>query len=278
MKKPIVLQTDFGKGIAVSTMHGVINMIDPELLVVDSAHNIPPFNIYAGSTSLDYVIDFWREGSILVSVVDPGVGTARKGAVAKMKNGVYVVTPDNGTLTHIHHRIGIEEIREIDESVHFWPTSKDIAIFHGRDVFAFVAAKLGSGQISFEEVGPLYDPSEIVKFELSEATYSEGYAKGMIDWSDDHFGLVSTNFKFREFIEKTGINVYDTVKVKIMEKDRVVLEENVKLVKAFGDVEVGELLLFTGETNMISIALNFENISKTYGIEAGPDWIIEISK
>lgn len=278
MKKPVVMQTDFGLGISVSTMHGVCDMVDPNLKVVDSSHDITQFDIYEGSTSLDFVVDFWQPGTVFVSVVDPGVGTARKGAVAKLSNGSYVVTPDNGSLTHVLNRIGVTEVREIDESVHYWPASKDIAIFHGRDVFAYTAAKLASNQITFEEVGEAYPVSEIITFDLVEPEYKKGYARGMIAWNDEHFGLVSSNLDYKTFIEETGYDINDLVNVKITHNDKTMYEDEVKIVRAFGDVAKGEPLLFNGETNTLEIAVNFTNISKTYGIKAGPDWIIEISK
>ena len=77
----------------------------------------------------------------------------RKASVAKLKNGSYVVTPDNGTLTYLKKRIGVEEIREINEEINRYPLTKDVHTFHGRDLFAYCAARLASGVISFEEVG-----------------------------------------------------------------------------------------------------------------------------
>ena len=112
----IVTQTDFTKGISTCTMDGVCMMVDPQLRVFDSTHNIPSFDTYTASTSLDFVVDYWPAGTVFVSVVDPGVGTSRRGCVAKLKNGSYVVTPDNGTLTHMLLHPGIAQVRQIDEA------------------------------------------------------------------------------------------------------------------------------------------------------------------
>ena len=92
-------------------------MIDRELQVFDSTHEIQPFNTHMASTSLSYVVDFWPQGTVFVSVVDPGVGTSRRACCAKLNNGSYVITPDNGSLTHVHQYIGISEVRIIDEAV-----------------------------------------------------------------------------------------------------------------------------------------------------------------
>ena len=91
-------------------------------------------------------------------------GTDRKASVALTEDGYYVVTPDNGSLTHLFFEAGIREIREIDESVNRLKGkgTEEVCIFHGRDVFTYCAARLASGQISFEEIGPAYSPDEII--------------------------------------------------------------------------------------------------------------------
>ena len=112
------------------------------------------------------MIPFWPEGTVFVSVVDPGVGTGRRASVCLTGNGRFVVTPDNGTLDEIGRRFGIKAVREIDESVNRYKGNKwsrESDIFHGRDIFAYCGAKLASGRITLEEVGNEYSPEEIVK-------------------------------------------------------------------------------------------------------------------
>ena len=100
MKPAIVMQSDFGidSGL-VACMHGICKMIDPQLETYDITHQIPAFQIREASYCLQYTVPCWPSGTVFVSVVDPGVGTSRRASVAKLKNGSYVVTPDNGTLT-----------------------------------------------------------------------------------------------------------------------------------------------------------------------------------
>lgn len=81
-------------------------------------------------------VQYWPEGTVFVSVVDPGVGSNRKSVVAKTGKGHYIVTPDNGTLTHLKMFIGVEEIREMEESTHSRPEVEYSYTFHGRDIFA----------------------------------------------------------------------------------------------------------------------------------------------
>ena len=116
--KPLIFQSDFGLADgAVSAMHGVAFSVCPDLNIQDLTHEIPQYDIWEASYRLTQTIRYWMEGTVFVSVVDPGVGSDRRSVVAKTMNGVYIVTPDNGTLTHIKQFVGITELREIDERV-----------------------------------------------------------------------------------------------------------------------------------------------------------------
>ena len=152
----LVLQSDFGlvDG-AVAAMTGVALCVDPSLRIYDLTHNIPPFDVYEASFRLLQAVPYWPEGTVFVSVVDPGVGSKRRSVVARTRSNHYIVTPDNGTLTHLGDVIGIEEIREISEET--GRRKKDAAsnTFHGRDVYAYTGALLASGKIPFEKIGLL---------------------------------------------------------------------------------------------------------------------------
>ena len=203
MLPDIVLQTDFGLTTGfVASMYGVIRMVDQSLDVFDLNHEIRPFDMRQGSFLLRDTIPYWKGGTVFVSVVDPGVGTARRGCVAKLNNGSFVVTPDNGSLTAILDRV--VAVREIDESVNRLKGSDKANSFHGRDVFAYTAARLASGIINFEGVGPEYPVNEIVTFETTHGTVSPGRAEGEIAGCTKHFGGAGTNIDVDEF-EKTGI-------------------------------------------------------------------------
>ena len=105
MRKFLVMQTDFSlKSGAVAVMHGVSYQVDPELVVEDISHEVEKWSPYAASANLAYVLPYWPLGTVFVSVVDPGVGTDRRACVARTKNGYYIVTPDNGALTHVEQQ------------------------------------------------------------------------------------------------------------------------------------------------------------------------------
>ena len=160
----VVIQTDFGRG-GSGAMAGVCKLVDRSVRVYNITHEVPRFDVAASGHNLAEVIPFWPEGTVFVSVVDPGVGTSRKACVALTSNGRYVVAPDNGCLAEIVEKIGIISIREIDQTVNrysgnAWSLNSDI--FHGRDVFAYCGARLAAGKISFEEVGPEYPTDQII--------------------------------------------------------------------------------------------------------------------
>lgn len=277
MKPAIVMQTDFTKGPATCTMDGVICSLDPAIRTYDACHTIPPFDTYAASASLDFVVDFWPAGTIFVSVVDPGVGTARRACVAKLKNGSYVVTPDNGALSHVKRRIGVEEVRQIDETINRLPTTREVSIFHRRDLFAYCAGKLAAGLITYEEVGPAYPVEEIVMHETVEPAIKDQKLVGMIETSERGFGLVDTNIPYR-MLEEIGVRHGDQAFLKVLHKGNVVFEGQVTYAPSFGFVPEGEPLIMISETKHVELAKNLRDISTEFDIKAGPDWTMEIVK
>ena len=119
MSKILVLQSDFGivDG-AVSAMIGVALSVDDSLKIFDLSHSISPFNIHEASYRLLQSLQYWPEGSVFVSVVDPGVGSKRNSVVVRTRENHIVVTPNNGTLSHLKKFIGIEEVFEVDVAKH----------------------------------------------------------------------------------------------------------------------------------------------------------------
>ena len=276
--KNLVLQTDFGTGsLSLSAMHGVCAVVDKNLRVDDGNNDVRPFDVLNASDSLTYLMPYWPEETVFVSVVDPGVGTARRSCVAKTKTNQYVVTPDNGTLTYIDELFGIQEIRQIDESINRLPGSEDVHIFHGRDVYAYCAARLAAGVITYEEVGPTYPTEEIVKAYYIKPEVHENEVSGMINEAGDHFGLIGTNIPFH-YLEEAGMHYGDDVQVVITRKDEVILDKEMKLVETFGKVAIGEPLVFSSETRCVMMAINQGNATLEYGLDFGSEWKMTVRK
>ena len=174
----LVLQSDFGlvDG-AVSAMIGVALEESPTLKIHHLTHDITPYNIFEGSYRLFQTVDYWPEGTTFVSVVDPGVGSKRKSVVAKTAKNQYIVTPDNGTLSFIKKHVGIVAIREISEVKNRRANTEFSYTFHGRDVYAYTGAKLASGHISFEDVGPELSVEHIVEIPVVETVLEDNLVK-----------------------------------------------------------------------------------------------------
>jgi S-adenosylmethionine hydrolase len=159
---------------------------------------------------------FWPTGTIFVSVVDPGVGTTRKACVARTADGYYVVSPDNGSLTHVKQWVGILEVREIDETINRLggKNTEGVSVFHGRDLFGYCAARLASGIITYEQVGPQYPVEEIVSLPILEPTLADRKVKGIFEINDPNFGNLWTNIR-AELFAKAGFDYGDRLHLTI---------------------------------------------------------------
>ena len=272
----LVLQSDFGnKDAAVASMKGVSVGVSADLDIYDLTHEIPVFNIWEASLRLVQTAEYWPAGTVFVSVVDPGVGTARKSVVLKTKSGHYFVTPDNGTLTFAAVQLGIDEVREIDEAVNRLKNSEKSYTFHGRDVYAYTGARLAAGVITFEQVGGKL-PAEVIMIPYQEASFEDGTVSGNIPILDIQFGNVWTNID-RETFRKLGAEAGDSIDVKVTNGDQTVLQKTLPYVPSFGAVANGDPLVYLNSLNNVSLAINQGSFAETYSIQSGSEWNIYLS-
>ena len=272
----LVFQTDFGlvDG-AVSAMYGVAYSVHPQLNIHDLTHDITPYNIWEASYRLIQTIRYWPQGTVFVSVVDPGVGSDRKSVVVKTASGHYIVTPDNGTLTHVIRFHGIEAVREIDENVNRLPRSGESYTFHGRDVYAYTGARLASGIIDFAEVGPLRDTDSLVRLPIIEPRLDGHAVCGTIDVLDVRFGSLWTNIPRTLFLQ-TGIQYGDRVSITIENDTRCVYRNIILFARSFADVYVGEALAYVNSLDCVAVAINQGSFARAYNIGTGNSWRIRI--
>lgn len=278
MTNSLVIQTDFGLGDgAVSAMYGVATSVDSTLRIFDLTHDIPQYNIWEASYRLYQTITYWPEGTVFVSVVDPGVGSDRRSVVAKTAEDQYIVTPDNGSLTHIKDTIGIVEARIIDETVNRLPKSGESYTFHGRDVYAYTGARLASGVISFEEVGPEVPVDSIIGLRKYEPSIDETSVTGHIDILDIRFGNLWTNISRQLFLQ-LGIEYGDNLEVTIQNDTRQVYKNIMTYGRSFADSHLGEPLIYVNSLDNLGIAINQGSFAKAYHIETGANWKISLRK
>ena len=270
MKPTVVLQTDFGNG-GGGVMAGVIRSVDPEVPVYDFDHYIEAFNTIAASASLSGAVPYWPSGTVFVSVVDPGVGTERRSCVAKLYNGSYIVTPDNGTLTMLKDMV--TEIRRIDESINRLPGSENCYIYHGRDVYSYTAARLASGVITYEEVGPEYPVSEIVVHTLTnvETEVRKGYAHAGFYDMEKSFGCLRVNITTKDFQETCGFRYGDKFHLVISDGSRAIYDGICYYDKTFGLAPKGEAFVCgdiqAGDGQTLRFNLNEDNFFDKYAPE-----------
>ena len=234
----ITITTDLGyEDHYVGVMKGVILKINPEARIVDICHNVKKHNVRHASYILNAMIDYFPE-AIHIFVVDPGVGTRRKGIVAKLDNGYYV-GPDNGILTLVEDRVnGIYEI-----------TMKEISkTFHGRDIFAPMAAYLSLGKKKY-----LKKVDNFVRYELQKPKREGNRLIGEIIHID-HFGNIITNIPSQMVGNPKNIVLYG---MKLDFKE------------TYGDAKKGELITLINSENFLEIAVNKGEASKMLNFSVG---------
>jgi len=187
----ITLLSDFGlEDGYVAAMKGVIAGIAPEAVLVDITHLVPPQDVHFGCFRLLTAAPYFPAGTVHLGVVDPGVGTARRAVAVQSRSGSWFVGPDNGLLLGaLEADPPLAAVELADPSV--WRTPTPSATFHGRDIFAPVAAHLARG-VTLESLGPAIATASLVRLELAPCVTMAGGVRGSIQ-AVDRFGNLITN-------------------------------------------------------------------------------------
>ncbi len=274
----VVFQTDFGtKDGAVSAMKGVASSVDMNLKLYDLTHDIPAYNIWEAAYRLDQTVAYWPAGTVFVSVVDPGVGTQRKSVVAKTKTGHYIVTPDNGTLTLIALSLGIDSLREIDEVTNRRKNSGASYTFHGRDVYAYTAARLASHTIRYDQVGSAVSTS-IQSIPFQKAVLQNQTLKGTISILDIQYGNLWSNMEaslWKNFLLIP--HAANKLMVRIYHQQKLVYQGTMPFENTFGAVPMGKPLAYLNSLMNVSVALNQGSFAQQYKVGSGNDWTLTIN-
>jgi S-adenosylmethionine hydrolase len=253
----VVFMTDFGVvDDSVAICKGVMYSIAPDLRIVDLTHQVTPFSIRDGARFLYGATPYFPPGTVFVAVVDPTVGSSRKAIVVKSRRGQYFVLPDNGLLTLVEDRDGIEGAREI--------TNRDWMIgaalsstFHGRDIFSPAGAHLARGD-DWTQVGP--ELKQLVRLDLKPATLGTKGLHGEVIATDGPFGNLVTNITGDDFA-RLGYGQRQMVHVEIGKT-----QLNLPLVRTFSDVPVGKPLLYIDSRGRVGLAVNQRSFAEMYRI------------
>jgi S-adenosylmethionine hydrolase len=255
----IVFMTDFGVvDDSVALCKGVMYSIAPDVRIVDLTHQVTPYSILDGARFLYGATAYFPAGSIFVVVIDPGVGSARKAIVVKSKRGQYFVLPDNGLMTLVQDRDGLESAREI--------TNRDWMIgaalsstFHGRDIFSPAGAHLARGD-DWTRVGPELDLAKLVRLDIAPAKLDDRGLSAQVIATDGPFGNLVTTVSGEDFL-KLGYARGQTVPVTIGST-----ELKLPFVRTFSDVSLNTPLLYIDSRGHVGFAVNQGSFASIYGI------------
>jgi S-adenosylmethionine hydrolase len=250
----ITLLTDFGlKDHYVGTMKGVISAIAPLARLIDISHEIPPFSVHEGAYALAQSAPFFPAGTVHLVVVDPGVGTERRAILAEANNQLFVA-PDNGVLTLVLRATGYQGRELTNQSL--WRPSPS-STFHGRDIFAPVAAALAGGKARPEDVGPVIQDLVLLP-NLAPVCTNDQIWRGVV-LSVDRFGNVITNFPTSTLLG--GVQKGFLLRAGTRQITRVC--------KTFGSASAGELFVYAGSSGYLEIGINQASAAATLDVHAG---------
>ena len=263
----LLFMTDFGSNNdAVPICKAVMWQIDPNLTISDITHDVVPFSILDGARYLHGITPYYPAGTVFVVVIDPTVGSSRKAIVAKSKKGQFFILPDNGLLTFVQDRDGIEEIHEITNPA-FKIGAGISSTFHGRDIFSPAGAHVAKGD-DWTKAGPEIPVSQLVRLNVPKSSLSGDKLSGTVIGIDYPFGNLITNVMRDEFA-KLGYKVGDQLPVTLGAS-----ELQIPFVKTFSDVPVGQTLAFIDSRGRLSFAINQDNFAKTYNIKPPVSFVI----
>jgi len=243
----ITLLSDFGlSDVYVGVMKGVIAQINPAFTVVDLTQQIPPQNIAAARFSLMNAYPYFPAKTVHIAVVDPGVGSHRRGIALQLDTG-FLVGPDNGLFSGVLNQNPVVEAVELTNPK-YWRTPTPSTTFHGRDIFASAGAHLASG-IPLVQLGEVIDPETLVQLAIPERTPTATGVAGCIQYID-HFGNLITNIPAADVQGKTwsvavGDSPTETLRERIIPGSQT-----------YSDRPLGEVVALVGSHGWVEIAVN----------------------
>jgi S-adenosyl-L-methionine hydrolase (adenosine-forming) len=267
----IVFMTDFGVvDDSVALCRGVMYSIMPSVRIVDLTHEVTPFSILDGARFLNGASPYFPAGTVFVVVIDPTVGGSRKAIIAKSKRGQYFVLPDNGLLTLVEQRDGIEGVHEITNT-EWMIGAKLSSTFHGRDIFSPAGAHVAHGD-DWTKAGPEVAVKDLVRLDLKAAKLDDRGLTAEVIATDGPFGNLVTNVDAEDFF-KLGYKHGQDVPVVIGDK-----EMKLKFVHTFSDVALNQPLLYVDSRGHMALAVNQNSFAAVYRVKPPAGLFIARSK
>lgn len=255
----VVFMTDFGqRDDSVAICKGVMLGLEPRLRIIDLSHDVEPYSVLDGARFLASTAPYYPAGTVFATVIDPGVGSERRAIVAKTKRGQFFVLPDNGLLTLLERQDGLAEVRHITHSAWYFKPELS-STFHGRDVFAPVAARLARGD-DWTQVGP--PVTDWKRLDIPEVKLTDTALHGTVLAIEHPFGNLVTNAD-GALLAKLGYQRGDAARV-TFGKGR---ELRLPFVTTFSDVPLGEPLMYVDSRGRVAFAVNQGSFAQVNGIK-----------
>lgn len=256
----VILHTDYGAdSVYVGMLKGAIYNRFPEARIDTFTNSIPPFDIALGAQMLEEGAPYYPAGTVFCCVVDPGVGTERRGIVLETESGHYFVAPDNGLLTGVVNALGARSIHVIENRV-YWREGRESTTFHGRDIFGPVAASIASG-VPLTEFGNVVNADQIFRVELVRSEMRDNIIYGQV-MRVDEYGNVVTNVP-ESHVANLGVEMGDSLFITLGEH-----AFSVPLVRTYAEVPPGDRLACIQSFNLIELAVNMDSLANQIGAQA----------
>jgi hypothetical protein len=253
----VLFLTDFGtRDGAVAACKGVMLSIAPDARIVDLSHDVPPYDIEAAGEVLEQALPFYPTGTVAVAVVDPGVGSERKAIAILTRRGHFVVGPDNGLFTLVMQTVGVERAVELRETRYFRATQAS-STFHGRDIFAPVAAHLAAGT-PLDSLGPPIVPMQL---DVRPARRVAGRIIGTVRYLEDPYGNVVTDIP-ASLLDSLPARVGDSLELQLPLRTLRLPWRN-----TFSDVSQGQALALMHSRGVLSFSINQGDFATRFGVK-----------
>jgi hypothetical protein len=255
----VVFMTDFGqRDDSVAICKGVMLGLEPRLRIIDLSHDVVPYSVLDGARFLAGTAPYYPAGTVFATVIDPGVGSERRAIVAETKRGQFFVLPDNGLLTLLERQEGLAEVRHITNSAWYFRPELS-STFHGRDIFAPVAARIARGD-DWTQVGPPITDWKLL--EIPQVGLTDVALSGTVLAIEHPYGNLVTNVD-GALLAKLGYQRGDTARV-TFGKGR---ELRLPFVTTFSDVPVGKPLMYVDSRGRVAFAVNQGSFAQVHRIE-----------
>ncbi|HWR19876.1 MAG TPA: SAM-dependent chlorinase/fluorinase [Clostridia bacterium] len=249
----IAIQTDFGTADGrAAKLIGTIKRVDQTLDVCFNENKCPRGDVMIAGTFLHNSLAFFPKGTVYVSIIESGTRDSVPCAALTHDDQI-ILTPNNGTLTIWTDNYGLKALRRLDTA----------AVPKGMDAYAYFAARLANGTLSYEELGQECAITDVKRFSVRASTISKGFAKGGVLSVLENFGNLNLTVSIAEF-ENTGIRFGDYVQVTLERDGITAFNCTIPYDRSFGYAELGTPILFNGSTGYIGLGLNQESFANKY--------------